>query len=80
MPLPVLHSDLGEPETRGRGCRRRWRDQLEVGVAEVEGEAKMVSRLTLLLLGVAAGEANRMSLEDDLSKSDSISLVAAVGG
>jgi hypothetical protein len=39
---------------------------LEVGVDEsdVEAEAKRVSRVTFLLLGVGAGEADGMSLEN----------------
>src|SRR5260221_2068061 len=42
--------------------------RLEVGVdeADVEAEAKWVSRLTLLLSGVGAGEADGMRLENHI--------------
>ena len=56
--------------------------RLGVGVDEVDAEAEIrrVSRATLLLLGVAAGAADGMSFEDSLSNSDTIPLVAVVGG
>jgi len=49
---------------------------LEVGVdeAEVDAEAKSVSRVTLLL-GLVAGAAGGMSLENNLSNSDTVPLV-----
>ena len=49
---------------------------LEVGVdeAEVDAEAKSVSRVTLLL-GFVAGAAGVMSLENSLSNSDTAPLV-----
>ena len=52
--------------------------RLEVGVGEAEAEAKRVPRVTLPLLGVVAGEADGMSLENNLSKSDTVPLETAV--
>jgi hypothetical protein len=56
--------------------------RLEVGVdeADAEAEAKRVSMVTLLLLGFEAGEADGRSLENNLSKSDTVPLLAVVGG
>ena len=56
--------------------------RLEVGADEVdaEAEARRVSRATLLLLGVGAGEADRIAFETNLSKSDTVPLVAVVRG
>jgi hypothetical protein len=45
--------------------------------AEVEAEAKRVSRVTLLL-GVGAGEVAGMSLENNFSRSDVAPLIGAV--
>lgn len=52
----------------------------EVDEAEAEAEAKRVAMVTLPLLGDGAGEADGMSFENNLSKSDTVPLVALVGG
>ena len=52
--------------------------RLQVGADEAEG--KRVSRVTLLLLAVGAGEAEEMHFENNLSKSDTVLSVAAVAG
>lgn len=59
-----------------------WFPGLEVGVdeADVVAEAKRVSIVTLPLMGVGAGEAEGISFENNLSKSDTAPLVAVVGG
>ena len=58
-----------------------WFTRLEVGVdeADAEAEAKRVSMVTLPLLGVGAGEAEGRSFENNLSKADTVPLVALVG-
>ena len=59
-----------------------WFPGLEVGVdeADVVAEANRVSIVTLPLMGVGAGEAEGISFENNLSKSDTAPLVAVVGG
>ena len=59
-----------------------WFPRLEVGVDEADAvaEAKSVSMVTLPLTVVGAGEAEGISFENNLSKSDTAPLVAVAGG
>lgn len=54
-----------------------WEAGVDVAEVEVEADAKRVSRVTLPLEGVAAGEAVGMSLENNLSRSDPVPLMVA---
>ncbi len=60
----------------GGGLARREAG-VEVAEVGVEADAKRVSRVTLPLEGVAAGEAVGMSFENNLSRSDSVPLLVA---
>jgi len=72
---------IKEGKALGGGSRRLvHRGGSRVDEADAEAEAKRVSIVTLPLLVVGAGGADGMSFENNLSKSDTIPLLALVGG
>ena len=73
-------AEANREERRGSvvgGGFTRWVAGVEVAEEEVEAEAKRVSRVTLPLEGVEAGEAAGMSLENNLSRSDPVPLMVS---